>query len=256
MVGWIEKSAQEKASQLCKEGGNLAAMFSAECPAIVQTRFARPADRERMALAPEELALYWTLVKVGDFTFYLFVVVRKLLLLPHVLVDVWAPLRDSPLPEVGDLRVLSELEIECMEIGLFFKVNAKTEKELCPLIKKYIHHDTSRTCIDSARQYEGVEKMFSSNTMHLRTNHSIAEYIDKIITQNTINNLENQNKLLKKSIMCCRSSELLHQYMSLYFYRKAYLKQYQNDLGSQIMKFLDDIKILYPGIVDGEMKED
>ncbi|CAB0038644.1 unnamed protein product [Trichogramma brassicae] len=81
----------------------------------VKLSLARLEVRERMALAPEELALYWALVKVGDLPFRLFVVVGKLLLPPHVLVDVWAPLGFLPLPEVGELLVLRvELESECV----------------------------------------------------------------------------------------------------------------------------------------------
>ncbi|CAB0043249.1 unnamed protein product [Trichogramma brassicae] len=80
----------------------------------VKLSLARSEVRERMALAPEELALYWALVKVGDLPFRLFVVVGRLLLPPHVLVDVWAPLGFLPLPEVGELLALRvELESEC-----------------------------------------------------------------------------------------------------------------------------------------------
>ncbi|KAL7294055.1 hypothetical protein TKK_0012093 [Trichogramma kaykai] len=141
------------------------------------------------------------------------------------------------------------------KIGLFFKVNAKSKKELWPYIKKYVHYETSRICTDSAKQYQGVEKMFSSDTVHLQTNHSIGEYVDQSDPMNTINDLENQNKLLKKSIKCRRSSKLLHQYMALYFCRQVKLSEYKNDLGSQIMQFLLDIKTVYPGIINGVIQE-
>ncbi|KAL7287977.1 hypothetical protein TKK_0018033 [Trichogramma kaykai] len=97
--------------------------------------------------------------------------------------------------------------------------------------------------------------MFSSNTEHLQTNHSIGEYVDKTNPLNTINELENQNKLLKKSIKCRRTPKLLHQYMALNFYIRTFLHRYKNDYGSQIMTFLLDIKTVYPGIVDGELRE-
>lgn len=72
---------------------------------------------------------------------------------------------------------------------------------------------------------------------------------------NTINDLENQNKLLKNSIVCRRSTKLLHQYMALHFYRQNVLTDYKDDLGSQIMTFLLDIKKVYPGYVNGELSE-
>ncbi|KAL7293178.1 hypothetical protein TKK_0013326 [Trichogramma kaykai] len=129
------------------------------------------------------------------------------------------------------------LGLYCKEdkIGLFLKVNAKSKKELCPYIKKLLHYETSRTCTDSAKQYQGVEKMFSSDTVHLQTNHSIGEYVDQF------------NPM--------KSSKLLHQYMALYFYRQVKLSEYKNDLGSQLMQFLLDINTVYPGIVNGVIQE-
>ncbi|KAL7305616.1 hypothetical protein TKK_0002345 [Trichogramma kaykai] len=149
------------------------------------------------------------------------------------------------------------LGLYCKEdkIGLFFKVNSKSKANLWPYIRKYVDHETSRICTDSTKQYHGVEKMFSSNTEHLQTNHSIGEYVDKANPFNTINDLENQNKLLKQSIKCRRTPKLLHQYMALNFYRRTFLHRYKNDYGSQIMTFLLDIKTVYSGIVDGELIE-
>ncbi|KAL7290007.1 hypothetical protein TKK_0015738 [Trichogramma kaykai] len=158
---------------------------------------------------------------------------------------------------VTEQMTIIVLGLYCKEdkIGLFFKVNAKSKSELWPYIQKYVHHETSRICTDSAKQYQGVEKMFCKDTVHLQTNHSIGEYVDKSNPLNTINDLENQNKILKKAIKCRRTPKLLHQYMALNFYRRTFLHQYKDDLGSQIMTFLLDIKTVYPGTVDGELKE-
>lgn len=44
--------------------------------------------------------------------------------------------------------------------------------------------------------------------------------------------------------------------MTLYFYRKNHLeKQYADDIGSQIMIFLEDIAKIYPGWTDEARKE-
>lgn len=138
------------------------------------------------------------------------------------------------------------------KVGLFFRVNSKTKAELWAYISKFIDKDTSRICSDSAKQYVGVQKLFGDGTVHLATNHSIGEYVNKEDSSNTINHLENQNKLLKRSILCRRTPKLIHQYMALYYYRLQHLeKQYKDDLGSQIMLFLLDIKRVYPGVVDG-----
>lgn len=150
------------------------------------------------------------------------------------------------------------LGLYCKEdkTGLFFRVNSKSKKDLWPFIQKYVNYNTSRLCTDSARQYHGVEKMFSPGTVHLKTNHQKGEYVSKENPLNTINDLENQNKLLKKTILCRRTPKLLHQYMALYFYKKYFLlREYRHDLGSRIMTFLLDVKKVYPGFIDGELKE-
>lgn len=88
------------------------------------------------------------------------------------------------------------LGIYCKEdkTGLFFKVNSKSKADLWPFIKKYIDPVTTTICTDSAKQYYGVEKMFSDGCQHLSTNHSKSEFVEKNNPQNTINDLENQNK--------------------------------------------------------------
>lgn len=83
--------------------------------------------------------------------------------------------------------------------GLFFRVNGKSKRDLWPYIKKYCHESTSIICSDSARQYMGVENLFL-NAQHKRTNRRKGEFVSKDDKTNTINDLENQNKLLKKSL--------------------------------------------------------
>lgn len=69
---------------------------------------------------------------------------------------------------------------------------------------------------------------------------------------NVINDLESRNKLLKHAILCPRTPTLLQQYIALHYYKQQYLERdYKNDLDSQIMQFLVDIKRVYPGVVDG-----
>lgn len=127
--------------------------------------------------------------------------------------------------------------------GLFFRVNSKKKEDLWPYIKRYVKSDTSRICTDGGKQYHNVAAMFSSKTVHLKTNHSVGQFVEKGNAVNTINHQENENKLLKKTILCRRSPKLLHQYMAVYFYRKHILeKKYKNHPGSQIFQFLLDIQ--------------
>lgn len=94
--------------------------------------------------------------------------------------------------------------------------------------------------------------MFEQSTVHLKTNHSIGEYVDSTNPMNTLNDLENQNKLLKRRIVCRRTTKLLRQYMALFYYRQDHVeKLYKQDLGFQIQQFLEDIKKVYPGFVNG-----
>lgn len=146
------------------------------------------------------------------------------------------------------------LGLYCKEdkIGLFFKVNSKCKADLWPYIHKYVNQSTSRICTDSARQYIGIEKIFPGSTVHNTTNHSKGEYVNENDHTNTINDLENQNRILKKNLLCRRTTNHLHQYMALFFYRKHCLeKKYKEDTGSQIMEFLMDMKKVYPCIADG-----
>jgi len=96
--------------------------------------------------------------------------------------------------------------------------------------------------------------MFSPQTVHKQTNHSKGEFVNRLDKTNTINDLENQNKLLKKAIKCRRSPKLLHQYMALHWYRQNNLNQFE-DVGARMMVFLLDLKKLYPGFVDGNIQK-
>lgn len=122
-------------------------------------------------------------------------------------------------------------------------------------IQKYVDFHTSRIFTDSAKQYVGVEKIFSTETVHLTTNHSKGEFVSSTNPENTINDLENENKLLKKQIICRNTTKLLQQYMALLFYRRNCLEKHYDDSGSQIMQFLLDVKKVYPGVVNGELQE-
>ena len=103
-------------------------------------------------------------------------------------------------------------------------------------------------CTDSAKQYQGVDKMFSDRSVHFSTNYNKKKLKDN--PQNTINNLENQNKLLKKSIVCRRTPKLLYEYIALYFHSKYVLaKNYAHDIRLQVMTFIEDIVKGYPGYV-------
>lgn len=150
------------------------------------------------------------------------------------------------------------LGIYCKEdkTGIFFKVDGKSKRDLWPYIKKFVDPKTSRICTDSAKQYHGVENVISSTCTHHTTNHSIAEFVAANDSTNTINDLECQNKLLKKAIVSRKNTAALYQYMALYYYRKNILeKQYQHDHGSQIMQFLEDVARVYPGWINGEKKD-
>lgn len=109
--------------------------------------------------------------------------------------------------QITEQMTTTVLGLYCKEdkTGLFFRVNSKSKRDLWPYIKKYVDSNTSRMCTDSARQYDGVERMLAPDTVHLQTNHSKGEFVCKSDSQNTINDLENQNKLLKKAILCRRT---------------------------------------------------
>lgn len=158
---------------------------------------------------------------------------------------------------ITEQMTITVLGMYCKEdkTGLFFKVNSKSKADLWPYKKQYVDPTTTTICTDSAKQYCNVQNLFSEKCQHLTTNHSIGEYVDKNNSKNTINDLENQNKLLKKAIICRRSPKLIHQYMVLYFYRQNHLEKYKNDIGSQIMVFLEDIAKVYPPWIDGIKKE-
>ncbi|CAH2100527.1 unnamed protein product [Euphydryas editha] len=130
-----------------------------------------------------------------------------------------------------------------------------TEQMTITVLGLYCKEDKMGLFFD-AKQYHGVNRMFSLDTVHLQTNHSKGEFVSKSDAANIINDLENQNKLMKKSIACRSSDKLLHQNMALYFYRRHYLENNYTDKGSQIMQFLLDTKKVYPGVVNGKLQEE
>lgn len=106
--------------------------------------------------------------------------------------------------------------------GLFFRVNSKKKRDLWPLVKKHCHPETSVVCTDSALQYSNVEVLFD-DAIHKTTNHKIGEFVSQSDKSNTINSLENQNKLLKKAIISRHTDRAIDQYMALHFYRRTRL---------------------------------
>lgn len=117
--------------------------------------------------------------------------------------------------------------------GRFFQVKSKSKADLWPFIKKYVDPNTSIICTDSAKQYFGVEKLLKPGAVQLSTNHSKGEYVSKTDKNNTINDLEYQNRLLKKAMVCRKSIKLVEQYMALHYYRTNHLE--------------NDVKKVYPG---------
>lgn len=114
------------------------------------------------------------------------------------------------------------LGLYCKEdsAGLFFRANPKSRAELWAYINKFLAKDTIRICTDSGKRYLGVQKLFDEGTVHLTTNHSIGESINRDDPPNSINDLENKNKFLKRTILCCRTPKLLHQYMARHYHRQ------------------------------------
>lgn len=129
--------------------------------------------------------------------------------------------------------------------GIFFRVNGKKKKDLWPLVKKYCHSDTSVVCTDSAKQYVGVEQLFT-NAVHKTVNHKKGEYVSSTDKENHINSIENQNKLLKQAMHSRRTDTAIRQDMALHFYRRRRLDHLPT-FGEQVHQFLMDIKSVYPG---------
>ncbi|KAF7383134.1 hypothetical protein HZH68_014983 [Vespula germanica] len=77
----------------------------------------------------------------------------------------------------------------------------------------YSKEDKSGICTDNAKQYHSVEEIISSSCMQL--NQSIVEFVATDDCMNTINNLEAQNKLLKRTIVFWKKAVVLYQYMCL-----------------------------------------
>lgn len=129
--------------------------------------------------------------------------------------------------------------------GLFFRVNGKSKRDLWPIIHKYCHPETAVICTDSARQYKNVHLLFN-DAVHKTTNHRKGEFVDKNDVTNTINSLENQNKILKATIRSRRNDVVIRQNMAVYFYRRRRLPL-SIPIGERIHHFLEDIREVYPG---------
>jgi len=140
------------------------------------------------------------------------------------------------------------LGIYCREDkeGLFFLVNGKSKRDLWPRIKKHCHPETEVIYTDSAKQYLRVEQLFNDDTRHEKTNHRAGQFVHPLNPANTINDLENENKHFKKSLINRRSPKALQQYMALHYYRRSRLDNLKSK-GEKIQRFLDDIISVYPG---------
>ncbi|KAG8173384.1 hypothetical protein JTE90_019974 [Oedothorax gibbosus] len=128
--------------------------------------------------------------------------------------------------------------------GLFFIVNSRKKVDLWPRVVEHCHPDTTVICTDSAKSYVGVEKLFEE-AQHKKVNHSKGEYVQKTDKKNHINSIENQNRILKATILSRKSKKLITQYMALYYYRRTRLQNF--DFGKQISLLIEDIRKVYPG---------
>ncbi|XP_035206196.1 uncharacterized protein LOC118202738 isoform X2 [Stegodyphus dumicola] len=139
------------------------------------------------------------------------------------------------------------LGIYCREDkeGLFFKVKGKSKRHLWPYIKRHVHPETTFIYTDSAPQYKRIENLFPAAT-HKTTNHKKGVFVDPDDKQNTINDLEGENKLFKRSIKSKRTDDICTQYMAVHYYRRFRLKPFTYD-GERLAQFLQDIKAVYPG---------
>ncbi|KAG8181118.1 hypothetical protein JTE90_029151 [Oedothorax gibbosus] len=94
---------------------------------------------------------------------------------------------------------ITVLGIYCREDkeGVFFLVNGKKKKDLWPLIKEQTDPETTFVYTDSAKSYHNVDELFD-DAIHMTVNHKKGEFVDRVVKDNHINSIENQNKLLKK----------------------------------------------------------
>ena len=70
------------------------------------------------------------------------------------------------------------------------------------------------------------------------------EFVSKIDISSTINDLENENKQLKRELKRRRLKDSLYQFMGVYFYRRTQLNHLKTD-GEKVFKFLT-FKSVYP----------
>ncbi|GIY62508.1 DDE_Tnp_IS1595 domain-containing protein [Caerostris darwini] len=133
--------------------------------------------------------------------------------------------------------------------GLFLIKKGKSKRELWPFIKHHCHPETSIICSDKAKQYVGVQNIFS-NAPH---NHSIGEFFSPTNPLNTINALENENKHLKDAIISTRSPDHVNQYMGLHFYRRTRMMNIPQD--ERIHLFMKDASKVNAGYRNENMEK-
>lgn len=113
---------------------------------------------------------------------------------------------------------------------IMLQVESQTKRELWPYIKKYVHHDTGAICTDGSAHYSGVERLFAANTEHIF---------------DTEDNQSDLKKILNKSNLRGTTPNILDEYIALNAYRREHLeKAHKGDLGSQIMVFLNHVKVI------------
>ena len=107
--------------------------------------------------------------------------------------------------------------------GLFFEVGSKKKKYIWSYIEHFCHPDTSVMCSNEAKQYDGVERNFNE-AIHKTTNHSKGEFVSKtVVIVNIVNDLQNENKQLKKELKRRWPKDSLFQFMDVYFYSRTQL---------------------------------
>lgn len=134
---------------------------------------------------------------------------------------------------------------------LFFPVSGKSKSDLWPIISKYVHPDTSIVCTDGGKQYHGLVSLFSTDTEHLTTNHSIGEFVSRTDKRNTINALESQNKQVKRAMKSRRSDRDIETYISSFIYRQRRFRNIKKAKGNQIKMFLEDVVRVFPPYING-----
>ena len=128
---------------------------------------------------------------------------------------------------------------------LFFRVDGKSKKHLWPIVKKFVHPESTVVCTDGGKQYLNVANLIPG-IEHKVVIHKDT-FVDKLDKSNHINTLENANRWMKKSIKNRRNGEVIDHQIQMWVYRK---ERFTTDMtpGQKLHVFLQDISMVYPGI--------